>query len=406
MTNLKWENFFAHANSGLKPSAIREILKVTRRPGIISFAGGVPDPVLFPLKELSSSQKRVLDTQALVAYQYGLTQGCEELLSELSLLANELGRTTTVPNLLVTNGSQQGLDLVARLFIDPSDFVAVTRPCYLGALQAFTAMQPKFLEVACDEQGPIIEQLKAALSKNPKFFYLVPSFQNPTGQSVSKERAAEILELCRNAGVPVIEDAAYEGLYYDSRPSSLRELESELLAQKGLNYDTDGRVIYLGTFSKIIAPGFRIGWVEAPARVLEAMVVLKQGSDLHSSPINQLVIADFLKHYSREYWQKLRAEYVKKRDLMLSLVADNLSDKLDYSSHPKGGLFIWMQTSKNLDFTELLKTAVDKYSIAFVPGAPFYASNPVQNTLRVSFATTSPEQMKQGIENLAKLIED
>ena len=220
----------------------------------------------------------------------------------------------------------------------------------------------------------------------------------------SEQRAQKILHLCRQYNVPVIEDAAYEGLYYDQRAKSLRQIEAQINSDNS-DYDSNGHVIYLGTFSKVVAPGFRIGWVEAPKKVIDALIVLKQSSDLHSSSINQLVVADFLKNYSRQYWDNLRLEYAKKRDLMLSLVRQHLADKLDYYSQPKGGLFVWMQSKQDLDFSQLLNLAVEKYNIAFVPGAPFYASNPCNNTLRVSFATASPEQMTHGIKSLAEMME-
>jgi DNA-binding transcriptional MocR family regulator len=398
---MDWISKFASSNSRLKPSAIREILKVTRKPGIISFAGGVPDPKLFPYTELRDSQNKIVSESAASAYQYGLSQGSEELLDQICNLAIKLSRPCRIANILITNGSQQGLDLIARLFLEEGDVVAVTRPCYLGALQAFAPMSPDFAEVACDEDGPIITDLESALSKKPKFFYLVPSYQNPTGQSVTVERAKKILNLCRQAGVPIIEDAAYEGLFYDHRPQSLRELE----ALDFPDYDQDGNVIYLGTFSKVIAPGFRIGWVEAPIKVTDGLVVLKQSSDLHSSSFNQLIIADFLNRYSEEYWKILRISYRKKRDLMLALVQQYLATHLDYFSEPKGGLFVWGKLTKSIDCSELLKVAVEKYGIAFVPGSPFYAANPDINTLRLSFATASADEMEIGIKQLANLID-
>lgn len=402
--SLSWPTLFSKSQSRLKPSAIREILKITRRPGVISFAGGVPDPKLFPYKQLEESLRFVSKEQAVMAYQYGLSQGCEELLTEISNLSNSLNRSTNNDNILITNGSQQGLDLIARLFLSEGDPIAVTRPCYLGALQAFAPMDPKFLEVRCDDEGPIIEDLKTALKSNPKFFYLVPAFQNPTGQSVSVTRAKEILSLCRNAKIPVIEDAAYDGLYYSERPRSLRELETEWLKENKKTYDEDGHVIFLGTFSKTIAPGFRIGWVEAPEEVCKSLIVLKQGSDLHSSSFNQLVTAHFLKTYSASYWSELRVAYKRKRDVMLGLVESILKPELDYYSKPEGGLFVWIEAKKRIDFTEMLTAAVEKESVAYVPGAPFFASEPQINAMRISFATASEEEMAIGIGKIHKLM--
>lgn len=404
--SLPWQELFARSNTRLKPSAIREILKITRRPGIISFAGGIPDPKLFPFQQLEACQQEVLKFNSVNAYQYGITQGCDELLKEISSYSNSLLRTTETENLLITNGSQQGLDLVARLFINEGDAIAVTRPCYLGALQAFMPMGPQFFEVRCDDNGPIIEDLVLALKAKPKFFYLVPAFQNPTGQSLSIERALKILSLCREAKVPIIEDAAYEGLYYEEIPRSLRSLESEQLVRSNLNYNLHGNVIFLGTFSKVIAPGFRIGWIEAPTEVAKSIIVLKQGSDLHTSSINQLIVAHFLKKYSQEYWQELRKAYKQKRDVMLNLVDSVLGSKLDYFSKPKGGLFVWIEAKAQIDFGELLSTAVDKESVAYVPGAPFFASNPQVNTMRISFATASEEDMAIGVKKIAKLMEN
>jgi DNA-binding transcriptional MocR family regulator len=396
---------YAKSQARLKPSAIREILKITRRPGIISFAGGVPDPKLFPFQQLEAAQQAVLKNNSVTAYQYGISQGCEELVIEIASLATSLERPTQSENILVTNGSQQGLDFVARLFLNEGDSIAVTRPCYLGALQAFAPMNPKFLEVRCDEDGPVLEDLKIALKAKPKFFYLVPAFQNPTGQSVSVHRAKEILTLCRDAKVPIIEDAAYEGLYYEDRPQSLRSLEAVWLADSGLTYNQSGNVIFLGTFSKVIAPGFRIGWIEAPEQVASSLVVIKQGSDLHSSSINQLIVAYFLKNYAQTYWVDLRKAYTRKRDVMLNLVETVLGSQLSYFSRPKGGLFIWIEAKRQLDFGVLLNAAVEQESVAYVPGAPFFASNPQHNSMRISFATASEEEMAIGIKKLSKLME-
>lgn len=403
-SNLGWPALFSDSHSRLKPSAIREILKITRRPGVISFAGGVPDPKLFPAQQIEDSIQAVLKNNASNAYQYGISQGCDELLSQIAKLASSLNRPTGNENVLVTNGSQQGLDLVARLFLNEGDPIAVTRPCYLGALQAFAPMNPKFLEVRCDDNGPLLEDLKVALKSNPKFFYLVPSFQNPTGQSVSLERAEAIIQLCRDAKVTIIEDAAYEGLYYSQRPVSFRELEAKWLEQHGVSYNQSGRVIFLGTFSKVIAPGFRIGWVEAPEEVTKSLVVLKQGSDLHSSSINQLVIAHFLENFSSLYWAELRVAYKRKRDVMLELVDSILSPELDYFSKPEGGLFIWIEAKRQIDFSAMLTKAVEQESVAYVPGAPFFASDPQLNSLRISFATASEQEMALGISKIAKLI--
>lgn len=403
--NRSWLELFSKSQSRLKPSAIREILKITRRPGIISFAGGVPDPKLFPYKQLEDSQQAILRGNIATAYQYGLSQGCEELIIEIAQLANSLKRPTKNENILITNGSQQGLDLVARLFLNEGDSIAVTRPCYLGALQAFAPMNPNFLEVRCDDNGPLIEDLKIALMSNPKFFYLVPAFQNPTGQSVSIERAKEILLLCRKAKVPVIEDAAYEGLYYEEPPQSLRALEALSLEKEGKAYDSNGNVVYLGTFSKVIAPGFRIGWVEAPEEVARSLVVLKQGSDLHTSSINQLVTAHFIKNHAAAYWSELRTAYKRKRDVMLDLVDTVLAPELSYYSRPMGGLFVWIEAKRDLDFSEMLTIAVEREAVAYVPGAPFFASSPQINSMRISFATASEEEMGIGIRKLLKLIQ-
>lgn len=329
-----------------------------------------------------------------------MSQGCEELISQIASLAVTRDRPTSNKNILVTTGSQQGLDLVARLFINNGDRIAVTRPCYLGALQAFAPMNPVFLEVSSDENGPILSELEKALSQSPKFFYLVPAFQNPTGQSVSEERARAIIKMCRQAKVPIIEDAAYEGLFYEQLPKSLRSLETEICN----DYDLDGGIIYLGTFSKVIAPGLRIGWIEAPEEIAKLLVVLKQSSDLHSSTLNQLITADFLIHYAQDYWQFIRQEYVKKRDLMLDLVKSKLGKYLTYHSNPKGGLFIWVETEARFDFSQLLGEAVEKHNVAYVPGAPFFAKDPINNCLRLSFATAKPADMEKGLEAISSLL--
>lgn len=398
---LVWAKLMSSAQHRAKPSAVRELLKLTSRPNILSFAGGIPDPSLLPLKEIEECLHKTLATHNSTSLQYGISEGRAELREELKKLANRQGRPCEIDNILITHGSQQAISLLADLFIDSGDPIVVTRPCYLGALQVFTQRAPTYIEVSYDAEGPSLRELESALQRRPKFFYLVPAFSNPTGISISPERGRAILDLCRRYEVPILEDGAYRELHYDGEPISLRKLEGDYLEQIGESYDSHGQVIYLGTLSKVMAPGFRIGWMEAPRDIINATTTFKQAIDLHTNTFGQLVAAEFLHSYAEEYWPSIRAHYRLRRDAAVEAVEKKLSPMIVSSIRPNGGFFLWLELEEGRDSTNLLRPALRDYNVAYVPGEPFFALNASSRYLRLSFSSLSPSAIQDGIGRMA-----
>jgi DNA-binding transcriptional MocR family regulator len=403
--DIEWSNYFSVAQKRAKPSAVRELLKLTNRPNVLSFAGGVPDPCLLPLRELESCMSTVKKAYGATPFQYGVSEGAQPLRDQLALLAQRRGRPTESENILVTHGSQQAISLLADLFMDAGDPIVVTRPCYLGALQVFTRHDPEFLEVSSDTEGPILDELEKHLKRGPKFFYLVSAFSNPTGESLSLARAKAIIELCRRYRVPILEDAAYQELFYEESPVSLRKLEADMLGEAGQNYDTHGQVIYLGTLSKVLSPGLRIGWIEGPRKIIHATTSFKQAHDLHTNMLGQYVAAEFLKSFAEESWSGIRSAYRIRRDAAITAVTTLLKGHVVSANEPTGGFFLWLELDPNRDTAKLLRHALENHGVAYVPGAPFFAVAPPSHFLRLSFSNLSPEAIEEGVRRIAKAFE-
>ena len=400
-----WAERLAGRLAGMKASEIRELLKVLERPEIISFAGGIPDPDLFPHDELLAAYGRVLrdDSARAGALQYSVSEGwlpLREWICDSMNGRHALGATPD--NVMVTSGSQQGLEFIGKLLIGPGDLVAVSRPTYLGALQAFAPYEPCYCSVAVDDDGVIPEALEEAFRRNPKFFYLVPDFQNPNGITLSLPRRRALIELAARYGIPIIEDAAYTELRYDGEPlPPLIALDAER-AGAGDGY-RPAHVIYAGTFSKTVAPALRVGWLTGPAEIVHKLVLMKQAGDLHSSTINQIVLNDVVRAVYPALTARLRAAYRVRRDAMLAALERWFPPGVRWT-RPAGGLFVWLELPEGVDGTKLLERAIGEINVAFVPGSAFHADRTGANTCRLSFSMANPETIDEGIRRLSTLL--
>jgi DNA-binding transcriptional MocR family regulator len=390
----------------LRASEIRELLKLIARPEIISFAGGIPDPAIFPLEAIGASYQRVLadPAQAKEAFQYSISEGYVPLREWIAGYLQTHGIETGIERILITSGAQQAIDFLGRALINPGDSVVVTSPSYLGAIQVFNTYQPKFLSVPMDNEGVLLDQLEAAFKQKPKFFYLTPDFCNPAGITTSLARREAILKLAHQYGVAILEDSPYEELRYENqRIPSFAALEQRYLAQPG----NDGKrlVVYIGSLSKVLTPALRIGWINADPSLINKLVLLKQASDLHCSTINQMVACDIAKASHGGQVQKLRKAYKERRDVMLEALERCLPKEVSFT-RPDGGMFIWLEFPEGIDGAELLAEAVKDIHVAFVPGSAFYAADAKRNTARLSFSLGEPARIREGIERLAALLQN
>ena len=373
----------------LEPSVIREILKVTERPGIISLAGGLPAPESFPVEAMRVACIRVLTDTPREALQYAASEGYGPLRDWVAAQLGSQGMKVDAAQVLITTGSQQGLDLVGKVLIDAGSRVAVEAPTYLGALQAFTPYEPEFTAVECDEQGPVPSALAAAAGA--RFLYLLPNFQNPSGRSMGAARRAEVVQAAANVGLPLVEDNPYGELWYDAPPPP------PLTAHAG-----EG-AIYLGSFSKVLAPGLRLGYVVAPKARFPKLRQAKQAADLHTPGFNQRVAWEVLRSgLLATHLPQVRARYKLQRDAMRAALDRHLPAGCRFST-PAGGMFFWVELPTGMDATVLLPQAVDA-GMAYVPGAPFYCHAPRANTLRLSFVTVAPAQIEQAVAALGGVL--
>lgn len=382
----------------MNPSAIREILKVTERPGVLNFAGGLPSPETFPIEAMRAACATILAEGSLTAkpsLQYAASEGLPELREWVATELGKQGATVSADQVLITTGSQQGLDLIAKVLIDKAAPVMVETPTYLGALQAFSPMEPSIVSVGSDDQGVQPEALRAqleAMTERPRFMYLLPNFQNPTGRSMSDARRAEVMAVCQEFGLPVVEDNPYGELWFDQAPAK------PLLARW-----PEG-VIYLGSFSKILAPGLRLGYVIAPPALYPKLLQAKQAADLHTPGFNQRLVAEVIRDgFLDQHVPTIRARYRVQRDAMVVALARELGPTGATWNEPSGGMFIWVRLPEGLNAQALLPTAVDA-GMAFVPGAPFYARDPDTRTMRLSFVTSKPEEIDRGMAALGQVV--
>jgi len=388
MTNPMHWNLAARAEK-MNPSVIREILKVTEKPGIISFAGGLPSPKTFPISDFAEACAKVLREDGQAALQYAASEGYGPL---REMVAASLPWQVDPAQVLITTGSQQGLDLLAKILIDKGSPILVETPTYLGALQAFTPMEPQVISVASDDDGIDVNDL-AIKAKGGRFLYVLPNFQNPTGRTMSEARRAALSAKAAELGLPIVEDNPYGDLWFDAPPPlplSARNPEG---------------CLYLGSFSKVLAPGLRLGFLVAPKALYPKLLQAKQAADLHSPGFNQRMIAEVMKDgFLDRHVPTIRALYKSQRDAMLAALKREMPEGVSWNT-PDGGMFLWARLPAGMSAVELLPKAVEK-NVAFVPGAAFYADNADQRTLRLSFVTASVDQINTGVAALAAAIRE
>ncbi len=388
---------------GMKRSEIRELLKLTQQPDIISFAGGLPAPDTFPIEKIKEITMKVLDEVGKKALQYGPTEGIPDLVEELGKMMQDDGvpaEKTKKENILVTTASQQGLDLVGKVFLDRGDTIIIEDPSYVGALGAFRNYNANMVMVPLDENGiktdVLEEKIKEVGKDKIKFIYVIPDFQNPSGVTISYERRKELLEIASKYDLLIIEDSPYRMIRF--RGDHIPSLYS---------MDTENRVVALFTFSKILVPGFRLGWAAGPAEIIDKMVVAKQAMDLCTPPFNQYITAYFLREgLLKDVVDETVKLYQKKNELMLKLLDEYMpKDKGVTWTKPDGGLFLWITLPEHVDTTEMFKKAIDK-KVAYVVGSAFYPNGEKRNSMRLNFSYPSFEEIEEGVKRLAEVIKE
>jgi 2-aminoadipate transaminase len=385
---IQWQ--FSERAQQLQSSAIREILKITQRPEIISFAGGLPSPATFPVERMKAAYDKVLSEAGKQALQYGPTDGYAPLREWIANSLSTADCKILPEQILMVSGSQQALDLLGKVLVDEGSRVLVETPSYLGALQAFSVYRPEFKSVETDDHGLVPSSIEA-VAKGARMLYALPNFQNPTGRSLSLERRRELVETCARLGLPLIEDDPYGALSYKGEPMP-----------RMLNMNPDG-VIYMGSFSKVLTPGIRLGYVCAPLPLVRRLELAKQAADLHTAQLTQMVVHEVVKDgFLEQHIPTIRSLYANQCQAMLDALDEHFPESVSWT-RPEGGMFIWVTLPKSIDASKLLDQAIAA-RVAFVPGAPFYANEPATNTLRLSFVTVPPERIREGVAVLGQLI--
>lgn len=399
-----WEHRYAHRMQKMGSSVIRELLKFTELPDVISFAGGLPAPDVFPIEEFAEACQSVLKNQGPQSLQYGTTEGYLPLREMIARHTARFGLEVTPDNILITSGSQQALDLLGRVFINRGDHILVELPTYLGALQAWNAYGAEYVAVPSDEHGMITDALEGALRYGPKFIYVLPNFQNPTGVTLSLERRYKLIELADHFGVPIIEDDPYGQLRFEGdHLPSVTVLDGQYRDDCHNVYR--GNVIYLSTFSKILAPGIRLAWVIGPPEVIRKLVMAKQGADLNTAVFNQMVAYE-VSHggFLDRHIQLICRVYKERRDVMLAAMDGYFPPGVDWT-HPEGGLFLWATLPEGLDAAEALKIAVQR-KVAFVPGESFHPNGGGKNTMRLNFSNATNDGIREGIHRMSEVFKE
>jgi 2-aminoadipate transaminase len=399
MDPVNWQKHLARSAQGMSSSAIRDLLKLTEQSEVISLAGGLPAPEFFPSEEIAAACEQALVEAPVAALQYGPTEGYAPLREFVAERVSRLGITVQASQILISSGSQQALDLLGKILIDPGTSVAVEAPTYLGALQAWQPYQPSYVTLPMDDQGLDVTVLEQLLrdGTRPRFLYVVPNFQNPTGVRLAEDRRELLLSLAERYDLPIIEDDPYGELYYDGeRPTTLAAAEIR-------RYGELRRVIYLSTFSKLLTPGLRVGWVVAPAALAAQLAIAKQGLDLHTGSLNQIAV-----YYAcrdgliDRHLPRLRDEYRGRRDTMLAALTREMPADCTWN-RPGGGMFLWLSLPGDLDATTLLPQAVD-HGVAFVPGGAFYPLGGGANTMRLNFSFPRPSRIEEAIRRLGATV--
>jgi 2-aminoadipate transaminase len=403
-----WNHRYAQRMQKMSGSTIRELLKLTQNPAIISFAGGLPAPEVFPVEAFRAATDRVLRDHGPQALQYGTTEGYGPLREWIVRRMSNYGIQATPQNVMIVSGSQQALDLIGKILLNPGDLVLTEAPTYLGALQAWRAYQAEFTTVPIDADGLRVDLLEEALCAGPKFMYILPNFQNPGGVTLSAERRRELIAIADRYGVPIIEDDPYGELRFEGEHlPPLVVIDCQQLNGRGDCFDR-GNVIYLSTFSKTLAPGLRLAWVVAPVEVIQRCVTAKQGMDLHSSTFTQMVAHEVLtgsdegEAFLKNHVRLIRQVYSERRDVMLSAMERTFPPGVTWTS-PHGGLFLWVTLPPELDATALMPAALAN-NVAYVPGASFFPNGSGKNTFRLNFSYCRPDVIETGIERLGQVL--
>ena len=398
-----WAERFAQRTQRMRSSAVRELLKLTELPDVISFAGGLPAPEVFPVERFRESYDKVIREMGPKALQYSTTEGYQPLREMIARHSTRYGIRVEADNILITSGSQQALDLIGKVFINPGDHILVESPTYLGALQAWNAYQAEYIAAATDADGYAIESVKQQMRSAPKFIYALPNFQNPSGITLSLDRRQSLIEMADHYGVPILEDDPYGQLRYEGEHlPSLVTLDSQFRSTNGAQYS--GNVIYLSTFSKTLAPGIRLGWIVAPVEVILKLVQAKQGTDLHTGTVDQMVAYEVASGgFLNQHIHHIRAIYSERRDAMLAALKRHFPPGVTWTQ-PQGGLFLWLTFPESMDAAVVLKAAIAK-RVAFVPGQSFFVDSSGKNTARLNFSNASPELIEEGIKRLGGCLE-
>ncbi len=397
-----WDHRYAHRTAGITSSVIRELLKVTSQPDIISFGGGFPAPELFPIDKFKEACDTVLTHNGPKALQYSQTEGFAPLRELLAESACRYGIRVTRDNVLITTGSQQALDLLGRIFLNRGDRVLTESPTYLGALQAWNIYGAEYATITSDEDGMQTDKLEELIATNIKFMYVLPNFQNPTGVTLSLDRRRKLIELADRYNVPIIEDDPYGRLRFEGEHiSPVVVLDDELRSKDRPTYV--GNVIYTSTYSKILAPGIRIGWVIAPEEVIKKLVQAKQGADLQSSTFDQNIAYELARTaWLKDHINLIRKVYKERRDAMLEAFAEFMPEGTSWTT-PKGGLFLWLVLPKQCNTFEMFPKAIEE-KVAYVPGTSFHPNGGGSNTMRLNFSACNVEKIMDGVERLSKLV--
>lgn len=397
---MNWNRAFSERTQSMKRSAVRELLKLTAQPEMISFAGGLPAPELFPVEEIKAATATVWETRAASALQYGQTEGLAELRDWVAESHSRPGLSLGRENVLIVSGSQQGLDLIGRILLDEGDEVAVENPSYLAMFSAWRPSKPRFAPVPSDAAGMVVEELAARQDRAPKLLYINPDFQNPQGTTLGRERRKILAALARERGIAVAEDNPYTALRYEGDPlPSLLHLNASARADGGFGSE----VIQLGSFSKVLAPGLRVGWVIAEETVIDKLVLAKQACDLHTCTLSQHVALEVARAgvLDRQI-PRLCSAYRERRDAMLNALETCLAGTMTWT-RPEGGMFLMARLPEGMDANEVLRQAL-RQKVAFVPGQDFHCDGRGQNTLRLNFSCAQPALIAEGIARLAKVI--
>jgi 2-aminoadipate transaminase len=397
---MNWDGLYANRTRRMKRSAIRELLKVTRSPEVISFAGGLPAAELFPIPQVKSAVDAVLQSLGGKSLQYGETEGVPELRDWVAHHFSRNGVEITAENVLITTGAQQALDLVGRVFLDENDRAVVENPTYLALLSAWRPYVGEFLAAPSDEHGMQVDALPKLLEKRPKLIYITPNFQNPQGTTLTRERREKLVALLREHNIGLLEDNPYGELRYDGEAlPHLLEIE----AAQGKSGGLPNHVMYSGTFSKVLMPGLRVGWVIAAPEVIDKLGMAKQAADLHTSTICQYAALELLRRgFLDEFVPILCKSYGQRRDLMLGALEKHFGGKAKWN-RPEGGMFLLVTLPAKYDTTKLLARALEQ-NVAYVPGEEFHMNGEGNNTMRLNFSNARPEQIEEGIRRLATVI--